>query len=273
MAIITISRGSLSGGTRFARCLGKTLGYRVISREELVAEAARLYGVDENLFHRGLTRGPSLLERFRIDRVIYLAVAKATLCRMVQDDHVVYHGHAGQFLLDGVNYVFRLRIIAPMEFRVAAAREEHGLSEEEAIAFIEARDAERRSWTRFLYGIEWGDPSLYDLVINMEKVSFEAACHMVEAAVAQGELIPSEQDIQRLHDLFLQAHVAASLFLNPKIAAAAAGIQVVASDGNVQLKGVMPGERYVAEAVTTCQALPEVRSVNAEWLGCRGERV
>jgi len=273
MAIITISRGSLSGGTRFARCLGERLGYRVISREELVAEAARLYGVDEELLQRGMARGPSLLERFRIDRVIYLAVAKATLCRMVQDDDVVYHGHAGQLLLEGVGHVFRLRIIAPMEIRIEAARREHGLDEEEAISFIEARDAERRSWTRFLYGIEWGDPSLYDLVVNLEKISLETACTMVEAAVAQGELVPSAEDIRRLRDLFLQAHVSASLFLNPKIASAAADIQVIASGGKVQLKGILPGERYVAEAVTTCEGLPEVESVDAEWLGCRGELV
>jgi len=273
MAIITISRGTLSGGTRFARCLGRTLGYRVISREDLVATASKLYGIDEERLHRGLTRGPSFLERFRVDRATYLSVARATLCRMVQDDNTVYHGNAGQFLLEGVGHVFRLRIIAPMEARIEAARSEYDLDREEAIAFIEARDAERRSWTRYLYGIEWGDPSLYDLVINMEKVSFETACHMVEAAVAEGELVPSAEDIQRLRDLELAAHVKASLFLDPRIGAVAAGIEVVASKGVVQLKGILPGARYVDAAVARCQALPEVESVEAEWLGCREERV
>jgi len=273
MAIITISRGSLSGGTRFARCLGKTLGYRVISREDLVATASRLYGIDEASLQRGLTKGPSFLERFRVDRATYLAVAKATLCRMVQDDNVVYHGNAGQFLLEGVGHVFRVRIIAPMEYRIEAAREEHGLNREEAIAFIEARDAERRSWTRYLYGIEWGDPSLYDLVINMEKISFETACHMVEAAVAEGEMIPSDQDIRRLHDLFLEAHVMASFFLDPKIGAVAASIHVEASGNAVKLKGILPGARYVDAAVSRCKALPEVEAVRAEWLGCRENRV
>ncbi len=273
MAIITISRGSLSGGTRFATCLGETLGYRVISREDLVAAASRLYGIDEESLRRGLTRGPSFLERFRVDRATYLAVAKATLCRMVRDDNAVYHGNAGQFLLEGVGHVFRLRIIAPMVFRIEAARNEYGLNREEAIAFIEARDAERRSWTRYLYGIEWGDPSLYDLVINMEKISFETACHMVEAAVAEGEMIPSERDIQRLHDLYLEAHVTASLFLDPKIGAVAAGIQVVASGDTVELKGILPGARYVDAAVARCRSLSEVDSVKAEWLGCREERV
>jgi len=273
MAIITISRGTLSGGTRFAMCLGKTLGYRVVSREDLLAEAVTLYGIDEERLHRGLTRGPSFLERFRIDREIYLAVAKATLCRMVRDDNVIYHGNAGQFLLEGVGHVLRLRTIAPMDLRVQMARAEHGFSEKEAIALIEATDAERRSWTRFLYGIEWGDPSLYDLVVNMEKISLETACHMVEAVVADGDLVPSEEDIQRLHDLYLEAHVKASLFLDPRIGAVAAGIGIVAAGGAVELKGILPGARYVEMAIATCSALPEVDSVDAEWLGCREERV
>ena len=52
MAIITISRGSLSGGRRLATCVGMNLGYQVISREELVQEGARAYGVMEQNLRR-----------------------------------------------------------------------------------------------------------------------------------------------------------------------------------------------------------------------------
>jgi cytidylate kinase len=40
MPIITISRGSGSGGQLLAEALGETLGYEVVSREEVVHEAA-----------------------------------------------------------------------------------------------------------------------------------------------------------------------------------------------------------------------------------------
>ena len=65
----------------------------------------------------------------------------------------------------------------------------------------------------------------------------------------------------------------ASLFLDPKIAAAAAGIQVTASGGTVELRGILPGARYVDAVVARCRSLPEVEEVKAEWLGCREERV
>jgi cytidylate kinase len=117
MAIITISRGSLSGGRSLARCLGTNLGYKVVSREELVQESARRYGVDEKSLQKGLEEAPRFWDRFRVDRRIYVSVAQATLCHLVQSDNVVYHGHAGHLLLRGVGHVLRVRIIMPMNQR------------------------------------------------------------------------------------------------------------------------------------------------------------
>ena len=47
MAIVTISRGSLSGGAKLARQLGETLACKVLSREVII-EAAKTYGVSED---------------------------------------------------------------------------------------------------------------------------------------------------------------------------------------------------------------------------------
>lgn len=53
MAIVTISRGSMSGGAAFARCLGTSLGYPVLAREVLVEAAARL-GVPEDVLRKNI---------------------------------------------------------------------------------------------------------------------------------------------------------------------------------------------------------------------------
>ncbi|MGB9736313.1 MAG: cytidylate kinase family protein, partial [bacterium] len=58
MAIITISRGTFSGGQMLAECLAKKLGYKSISREILI-EAAEKYGISEN----NLTRKMRLQNR------------------------------------------------------------------------------------------------------------------------------------------------------------------------------------------------------------------
>ncbi len=270
MAIITISRGTLSGGRDLARCLGAKLGYQVVSREDLVEQASRLYGIEEANLLRGLGRGPRLLERFRIDRRIYLTAAQATLCRLVMGDRVVYHGNAGHLLLGGVRHVIRVRIVAPLAHRVSAAQREYGLTEKEAEEFVRQQDDERRSWTRFLYGVEWGDPQLYDVVINLEKVCCDAACEIVSPLAANPDFEATEEDAGRLEALFLEAHVKAKLYLNPKIAAAADGIQVVVEGGVVHLKGLVPSEGMLQEVVRTVESLPEVERLDTEWLGVKG---
>lgn len=273
MAIITISRGSLSGGRRLAQCVGINLGYAVVSREELVREAADRYGVDEQRLRRGLEQGPTFWDRFRVDRWLYLSVAKATLCHLVRADKVVYHGHAGHLLLRDLGHVLRVRTVVPMSKRIPYAVAEHGLDEQAAESFIRKRDDERRSWTRFLYGIEWDDPALYDLTLNLEKLTIESACAIIAALVERPECEVSEDNRRQLADLELAAHTHAKLFLNSKIAAAAAGIEVAADEGVVELSGLLPGEALRDEVLKTCGELPEVRGVRAEWLGGHVEPV
>jgi hypothetical protein len=98
MPIITISRGTFSGGAELATCLHQRLGYTLVSRE-IVAEAAKTYGVSESRLLDALERRPGLLGRFMHDRRRYLAFVRVALCERAARDNMVYHGHAGHFLL------------------------------------------------------------------------------------------------------------------------------------------------------------------------------
>jgi hypothetical protein len=206
-----------------------------------------------------------------VDRRIYVSVAQATLCQLVRSDNVIYHGHAGHLLLRGVGHVLRVRIIMPMNQRIPLAVREHGLSEGAAEGFIKKRDEERASWTRFLYGIDWLDPVLYDMTLNLEKFSIEDACSLISTMVGRPEFEVTDENRRELADLELASHTHAKLFLNPKVAAAAAKIDVKASDGVVQLAGILPGDALLDEVLETCKGLPEVKDVRAEWLGAREE--
>lgn len=37
----------------------------------------------------------------------------------------------------------------------------------------------RRKWVRFLYRVDWLDPSLYDMVINIGSIGVQSACDLV----------------------------------------------------------------------------------------------
>jgi hypothetical protein len=55
MSVVTISRGTLSGGQMIAECLSAKLGYRCIGRDVIVEKAA-LSGISQDLLRDALEK-------------------------------------------------------------------------------------------------------------------------------------------------------------------------------------------------------------------------
>ena len=62
MAIITISRGTFGGVKEMAECLSGQLGYRLLTREELLASTAKAFGATEGQLESALLHRPGFLE-------------------------------------------------------------------------------------------------------------------------------------------------------------------------------------------------------------------
>lgn len=195
------------------RLAGK-LGYRCVDRDVIVERAAA-QGVSQEELREALLKPPGFLERFGHRKYIYLALFQAALCEEVRTGNAVYHGNAGHLLLKGKLPVLRVRIIAPLEFRVAMCQDRLKLDRDEAVSYIEKMDSDRRKWAQFLYGVEWADPELYDLVVNLEHLSIAEACGMIACLVRTPgfELTPERQ--AAMDDYALGSRVRAALALNP----------------------------------------------------------
>jgi cytidylate kinase len=235
MPIIAISRGSLSGGALLAKSLGAKLGLKVISREVII-EAAQEYAVSEADLIKGLENPPGLWERLvGTKRERYLLAIQSTLADMIEDGHVVYHGIAGQMLLKDLPNVLKVRLIAPVEYRVRAAMVEHHWTREEAKKHIAAADMLRAQWVRRLYQLEWTDPSLYDVVLNLSHMSIETAADLVVKLSESEEFQPSEDHAQAVRDFALRTRVDAALAFRSPFPDA--HVEVQANRGTVNLSG------------------------------------
>jgi cytidylate kinase len=234
MAVVTISRGSASGGLLLAQKLGEKLGYEIVSREDVIREAAR-FGASEESLQEALLKPPTFWDRFKHERRRYLTLVQAALCERAQKDRVVYHGNAGHLLICVVPHVLRIRLIASMSFRIGKVMERQHMGRSEAIRYIENADRQRRDWTRFLYGKDWLDPILYDLVINLEAMTVDTAAEVVAAAVQQPEFQSTEASRKAMDDLVLASRVRAALASNEETASVE--VKVEADDGVVSLKG------------------------------------
>ncbi len=234
MSIITISRGTFSGGKTLAECLAASLGYRCVDRDVIVEKAAA-YGVSQDDLRDALQKPPSLLERFRHKKYIYLTLIQAALIEEVRTGKAVYHGNAGHLLLKGGFHMLRVRIIAPMASRIRMAQERRRMSREEAIAYIHKMDQERKKWTQYLYGVDWTDPSLYDLVVNLEFMEISHACRTISRMVRERcfEFTPECQQV--MDDLALASRVKVALALNDSTSHL--GLDTEAVDGAVRVFG------------------------------------
>ena len=263
MAVITISRGSASGGLMLAQGLAKELGYRLVSREEVVEQASR-FGVDEERLLEAISKPPRFFERLRNDRRRYLAFVQAALCEVAKDDNVVYHGNAGHFLLQGISHVIRVRLIAPLEYRVHMLMKREGLTREQAEEYIENVDRQRAAWTKFLYGVDPLDPHLYDLVVKLVPMTVDDAVKIVAAAAKCPSFQTTPESRKAMEDLCLASKVRAVLAANSETADL--DIQVEADGGKVILKGKLPYPSLLDTVVKVASGVEGVEEVCTDYI-------
>lgn len=226
MPVITISRGSLSGGELLAEHLRSKLGFRVISREVIV-EAANRYGVSEAKLAEEMRKPPGLLERLTHAKDRYVLAVQAALAEMVRTGDVIYHGLCGQLLLRGLSSLVTVRLIAPLEYRVRQAMIELDCTREKALQHIASVDEQRSRWVHHIYGVDWADPARYDIVLNLEHVDIDTAAEVVAALVRrrQERARPAEEQ-RELEDFALAARIRAELTFHADVPIGAVGVEV-----------------------------------------------
>jgi cytidylate kinase len=258
MSLITISRGSLSGGQALAERVASRLGYRCISSEALI-EAAAKYGVPEPKLSEVFDKTPSFWERLTKSRRLYLIFIHAAMCELAQQGKLVYHGQGGQQLLKGIGHVMKVRLIAPPEYRIKAAMEREGLNRDAAIQYIQQVDEERLRRMRYLFNVDWREPALYDVVLNIEHMSLETAADVIIYMGQHPEYQPTPTSVKTLADLTLSSQVKASLAAHP--VASGIDVEVRADDGVIWMTGLIDSSELEYEIIRIAQMVPGVKEV------------
>lgn len=256
MAIIAISRGTLHGGQALAEIVARQLGFPCIGRESIV-NSGEWYGINVSVPGEGGEASPSYWDRLAGERSAYMESFQAAICERAGRGNLVYHGHAVQLLLPNVP-VLRIRVVANLEQRIAWSMSDMGLSREDAAQYIDRVDRERAEWVRYLYGVEWDDPQLYDVVLNLSHLSLDAACSIVVHMARLDEFKVSLAAIQVMQNCALRSRVAAALARDGRTAQGR--LNVAASDGVVTVSGV--ANHQILEAIPSVVASVEgVRNV------------
>lgn len=261
MAIVTISRGTYSCAKIIAEELAGRLGYPCIGQEQVFA-AAKDFGVPETELNAALIKPPNILRLAPGKRAAILNVIRAALLKASQGGNLVYHGFVGHQLLGDVGHVLRVRVIAGMEYRITAAMERHRENRERAIERINRRDKQSLYWSRFLYGVDWRDPSLYDAILNMERLSIAGAVDTLMLMTELADFKPDEASRKAFSDLLLGCLVWAELHLDARTRAA--NVEVTADAGRINIAGSAESEQMVRIIPEIARRVPGVGEVVCE---------
>jgi len=267
MAIVSVCRGTRSGGQAFAECLADRLGYPIVGREILQVAASDL-GVTEAEVTRQFDRAPKVWDRLAATRHVYIVGVQAALAEHVAGGNLVYHGLAGQLLLRGLPAVLRARLVAPVAARVRMLVEHDGMTPEAAERHIRNVDATRARWVKMMYGEHIEDPALYDMVINLANTSIDAACAFTVAALQQPEFEVTDEARDAFANFRLACRVKRALVTEPDTRRLP--LEVAAHGGIVEVSGSAPllstgetGDR-IAQITKGVSGVTQVR-LKVQW--------
>lgn len=210
MAIISICRGTKSGGEALARCLAERLGYPLLGREVLQDAAAEL-GVPARDLADKMHDPPGFFDRAKTLRKTYIAAVQAKLAEHAAGGNLIYHGLAGGFLLKDVPGVLCARLIAPLSMRVQILMDNHKMDKETAEAYIRDVDDARARWVKTMYGMDILDPVNYDLVLNLGTFSIPEACKVVTKGAQRPEFEVTDARLRELDDFRIASQVRLAL--------------------------------------------------------------
>ena len=254
-------RRRLCQSSRFRRGVSQVaerLGYRCID-PEVIEEAAKRFHISEGKLTQVLEETPGIWERLIRSRRNYLIFIQAAMCEMACGDNMVYHGSGGQQLLGGGPHVLKVRIIVPIERRIEWLVAQQGLTPEEAAKQVHAKDAEKTQRLRYLYDIDWNDPGLYDMVINLDRISISSAVGAILRGVSFPEFKKTSESQRIIDDLALVSLVKATLAANERTNKAL--VEIVAQSGTVAVSGAVFSEASKAEVLEVIRQVEGVVAV------------
>jgi cytidylate kinase len=247
MSIVAMSETEGSRGTEIGRALAAALGWEFADRE-IITKAAESFGEGVTDLRHATEEKPTLWDRFRQSQQRYATYVEATVLEMAARDNLVLVGRASTVILRGVRHALRARVIAPELVRAQRIEQHLGLTPEAALESVRHADHDLGARVRFIYHVDWNDASLYDVVLNTERLSVTRAVAVLREMLADEQFTSTDASRRELLDRSLIASARAALVANPTTRSTP--IVVTAASGEVELTGLVTSEeeRQAAEA-------------------------
>jgi len=191
--LITVTRQYASGGSDIARLVAKALGWTLIDNE-FVDQVARKAGLPPEEVAQLEERAPGLLERLsrtlatsgtpppvEVDEATIVKMTERVIAEAAAEGRAVLVGRGAQALLAQRGNALHAYVIASKPWRRKLAVERLHVDPADVDKVLDETDKQRDQYVQTHYGRDRQDLTIYDLVLNAERLGFEAAAALVVA--------------------------------------------------------------------------------------------
>ena len=239
MAIIMLSRGRFTGGRELAQSISEKLGYRFISREDIIEKTAQ-YGMSKERLDRARRRRVGMLQRRDQEWIHYLVYARAALSKEIQQGSLVYLGSNGPALLRDFPTLLSVKVVADMEYRINSLikHTDYVIDQKKARGLIQEIDKKKSSWQKKLHDTRWHDPSEFDLVVELEFMSMSDACELILARLEEPQYHTTNKSLETIDLLTIAAELRARIAMEADVEDDKVKVEV--RDSEIAITGLVP---------------------------------
>lgn len=236
-------------------------GQLAIMRHEVLENVAGRMHVPGSLISRLREGKAGLVERLTTDKERVAVYTAQEVFDLADKGNIVLRGWGATCLLRPVRHVLRVRVTRPFRQRVAWLMENLG-TDDESFAEAEVRRSDNAHASRMhdQFGVTWGDPLLYDLVLNTDRVSVESCVEQIRQLASRPEFQETAESRAMLADLALNARIRAAL--KDHESTRDININIESKNGKAVLSGIVINAHESAEAARVASTVAGIVSVD-----------
>ena len=217
MAIITIAREYGCEGRKIGRSLAECLGYSYVDKQVILNESQKHGSVWAKWEAEMGESAPTLWERFDRSFIGLVALEEKAVLDAAITEKTVIVGRGGNWLLKDVPFALHVRLVAPIQVRVANIVKRDDISYDQALHFIKRADLDRSRYIRTVYGQDWSDPLAYDVVFDNGRLSGEELVKLICDLVPDKDRLITDEERIKLRRRSITANVRAAVLTAPDV--------------------------------------------------------
>jgi cytidylate kinase len=237
MAILSISCDFETGALEIGRELRNLLGYRyfglggLLDETNQAAKQMKLY--DEK------AREESMYKRGGDEFISFIALLQSVILEHAAEDNVILLTRGSNYLLKEIPHALRIRLVAPLEYRIERIMKKEKVSHETARLLVKKADREIDCSIHIGYGKDWDDPESYEIKFDTSTQRLEEIVEIVKNLLESKDALKTPEAESLLRLRALAARIKAKIVVNPGFCTSTLEMEI--KGNGILLRGVVRG--------------------------------